>query len=117
MPNLAETKRSNRRVAPRSKPRGYVKLECRKGSFGFGANLATVLMDVSETGARIVINQELPAKQEVEIMFTGYGMSRTVKRLANLRWQLKLEDGKFCIGVEFDKRLEYRDLQTLASPN
>src|SRR5688572_24953610 len=104
MANVAETKKLNRRRVPRRKPKGFVKVECRKGSFGIGSNLATALLDVSETGARLVINQELTIAQEVEVAFAGYGINYTIKRLANLRWLLKLADGKFCIGVEFQKR-------------
>src|SRR5215212_6697669 len=117
MAQMAQPKKSNRRASARRKPRGSVKLECRKGSFGFGLNLATTLLDISETGARLIVSQELSLKQELEIIFTGYGMPASIKRVANLRWQLKLEDGKYCIGVQFDKYLEFRDLQNLASPN
>src|SRR3954466_2228573 len=109
MQQPVEKKASNRRASLRRKPRSFVKLECRKGSFGLGANVGTTLMDVSETGARLVVSQELTAKQEVEVIFAGHGMVQTVKRLANVRWQLKLDDGKYCIGVEFQKRLGYVD--------
>jgi hypothetical protein len=116
MANIAETKKTNRRTSPRRKPRGFVKLECRKGSMGLGFNLANVLLDVSETGARLVVNHELTTSQEVEVVFSGYGLSGPIKRLANLRWLLKLDDGKFCIGVEFQKRLDFRDLQSIVAP-
>ena len=112
-----EVKQSNRRTSPRRKPRGHVKLECRKASIGLGVNLATTLLDVSETGARLIIRQELAIGQEVEIVISGHGLSQTIKRLCNIRWQVKLDDGKFCIGAEFQKRLDYRDWQYVASPS
>jgi hypothetical protein len=115
--NTGERKASNRRRAPRCKPRSFVKLECRKGTVGLGLNLATTLMDVSETGVRLVISQELPANQEVEIVLSSYGLKQPIKRLGVIRWQLKLDDGKFCLGVEFEKRLAYVDWQNVAVPN
>jgi hypothetical protein len=115
MQTAAETKQSNRRLAPRRKPRSYVKLECRQGSMGLGKNLAITLLDLSETGARLIIRQELPAKQEVEVVLAG--MNQTVKMLANVRWQVKLHDGNFCIGVAFQKRIPYREWMGLATPS
>jgi hypothetical protein len=117
MDHAAEPKVPNRRRAPRRKPRGFVKLECRKGSIGLGSNLATTLLDVSETGARLVTHQELAIQQEVEIIFLGYGLRQKVRQLANVRWQLKLDDGKFCLGVEFQKRMTYADWQMISSPS
>jgi hypothetical protein len=115
--NTADKKPSNRRAAPRCKPRSFVKLECRKGAIGLGLNLATTLMDVSETGVRLVISKELALQQEVEIVLTSHGLKQPIKRLGNIRWQLKLDDGKYCLGVEFQKRLAYSDWQNLATPN
>lgn len=106
----------NRRRAARRKPRGYVKLECRKGAIGLGTNVATTLLDVSETGARLIVAQELAIQQEVEVVLSGHGIRQLIRRLSRVRWQVKLEDGKFCIGVEFEKRLDYRDWQNLATP-
>src|SRR4051812_47397863 len=117
MEKAVETKKSNRRMAVRRKPRSYVKLECRKGSLGLGVNLGTTVLDVSETGARLVIRQELPEKQEVEVVFAGQTFQQTIKRLAYIRWQLRLDDGKYCLGVEFEKRLSYTEWLNIALPS
>ncbi len=106
----------NRRKSQRRRPRTSVKVECRKGSSGLGANLGIALLDLSDSGVRLVISQELSLQSEVEIIISGYGMKESIKRLALVRWQLKLENGQFCTGVEFQKRLAYRDWQNLASP-
>ncbi|MBM3993398.1 MAG: PilZ domain-containing protein [Planctomycetes bacterium] len=110
-------KQINRRRSERRKPRRTVKIECRKGSLGLGANLSSELLDVSDTGARLIIVDELARLDEVELIINGYGMNRPIKRMASVRWIVKMEDGRFCIGAEFQKRLEYRDWQNLASPN
>ena len=110
-------KQSNRRKSPRRKARTSVKIECRKGSYGLGPNVASEVLDVSDTGARVIVAQDLDRVPEVEITIIGYGMNKPIKRLAVIRWQVKLEDGRFCVGAEFQKRLDYRDWQNLASPN
>jgi hypothetical protein len=117
MEKVATAPRTNRRQSQRRKPRSSVKVECRVGSFGTGSNLASTTLDLSDTGARLIVAQALDPKKEVEIVIAGYGMSKPIKRSAQVRWQVKTDDGRFCIGVAFQRRLDYRDWQTLASPS
>ena len=116
MENTA-SRNANRRKSPRRRPRGTVRLECRKGSFGLGANLALNLLDVSDSGVRLVLTEPLQSGAEVEVLISGYGMRDTIKRLAVVRWQVTLDTGHFCVGIEFQKRIPYRDWQMLASPS
>jgi PilZ domain len=117
MDSTLEAKQRNRRRSQRRRPRNSVKLQCRKGAHGLGADTALSVLDISDTGVRLVVSQEFVPGAEVEIIITGYGMKQPIKRLGVLRWQLKLENGTFCTGVEFQKRIDYRDWQNLASPN
>ena len=117
MEKTVTTAVSNRRRSPRRKPRTSVRIECRKGSHGLGANLSAGLLDISDTGVRMIVTQALDVMVEVEIIITAYGMRQPIKRLGIIRWQVKMENGQFCTGVEFHKRIDYRDWQNLASPN
>jgi hypothetical protein len=117
MDRTADAKATNRRNSQRRRPRSSVKVECRKGACGLGPNLAVSALDLSDTGVRLVLSKPLDLLSEVETIISGYGMRDPIKRLANVRWQLKLENGQFCTGVEFQKRLVYRDWQNLASPS
>lgn len=108
---------SNRRKSPRRRPRSAVKIECRKGTTGLGNNLIATVLDVSDTGVRAVLTQELAPRAEVEIIITSFSVKETIKRVGVIRWQVKMENGQFCTGIEFHKRLVYRDWQNLASPN
>ena len=111
------TKQSNRRKSQRRKPRSSVKIECRKGSYGLGANIALSTLDLSDTGVCLTVSQPQNLMAEMEVIIVGYGMRKPIKRAAVLRWQVPMADGHFCIGAEFQKRLEYRDWQNLASPS
>jgi hypothetical protein len=117
MKNANEPKVSNRRRSRRAQVRTTVKFQCRMGSYGLGPDLASAVLDLSDSGARLIIKQPLEPTAEVEILISGYGMKSFLKRLGNIRWQVKLDGGQFCVGVEFQKRLDYRDWQNLASPN
>ena len=112
-----QTRQQNRRRSRRAKVRTTVKLQCRTGSYGLGPNLASTVLDISDTGARLIITQPLELLAEVEIIIDGYAMKELIKRLGNIRWQVKLESGQFCVGVEFQKSLAYRDWQIIAAPN
>jgi hypothetical protein len=81
--------------------------------YGLGPNFARAVLDISDTGVRLVISQQLAVTDEVEIAISGYGVQKAIKRLGNVRWQVKLQDGTFCVGVEFQKRLLFRDWQNL----
>ena len=117
MGTTATASLSNRRRSQRRKARTSVKVQCRKGAYGFGANLASSLLDLSDSGVRLIITQQLDAMAEVEVILNGYGMKEAIKRLGNIRWQVQLESGQFCVGVAFQKSLAYRDWQNLVSPN
>jgi PilZ domain len=117
MAKITEASLANRRRSQRRKPRRSVLIECRKGSNGLGANLAKELLDTSDSGVRLIVSQELELLSDVEIIIGGYGMKAPIKRLGFVRWQVKLESGLFCIGVHFNKHINYRDWQNLASPS
>ncbi len=108
---------ANRRKSQRRRPRASVKIECRKGSCGLGPNVGAATLDVSDTGARLIVTADMEKNAEVELLIIGYGMNKPIKRLAIIRWQVQMADGRFCVGAEFQKRLNYRDWQNLASPN
>lgn len=117
MERIVEPKQSNRRRSQRRKARPTVKVECRKGSHGLGANLALSVLDISDSGVRLITTQSLEVMDEVEVIINGYGLKEMIKRLGTIRWQVKLDTGQFCVGVEFHKGLVYRDWQNLVSPN
>jgi hypothetical protein len=116
MEKTASLSQSNRRRSQRRKPRGYVKVECRAGSYGLGTDLAVAVLDLSDKGIRMIIRRTLDLGAEVEITIGGYGLQKPLKRVAKLRWQVATADGQSCVGIEFDKRIDHRDWQMLASP-
>ena len=113
MPPTLPNRVRNRRSSLRNIPRGTVKLECRRGSIGLGKNIAAQFLDISEGGARLVVSQALVAGEEVEILILA---ATKVKRLANITWVLSLDDGNFCVGLEFQKKLRFIELSQSVRP-
>ena len=93
----------NRRKWLRRKTRSTEKVECRKGSLGLGANLGIILLDISEAGVRLILKAALKPKDEVEVVIRDHGPQSTIKRIGEVMWCLALDDGRFCVGVQFEK--------------
>lgn len=111
--NQTAPKQRQRRVAQRRKPRPSTRITCRKGSLGLGPNYAAALLDVSENGMRLVVNTELQPRQEVQVSLLGPACMREVVRNGLVVWSVATADGAYCIGIEFEKRLEYAALLDL----
>jgi hypothetical protein len=107
---------ANRRTSSRRPPRGNVSIELRKGSLGLGTNVAILFLDLSEGGVRLIVNEDLERGIEVEVCITAYGMRKPLRAIGVVRWVMPLDNNMFCIGVQFEKRLPYRDVTTLFKP-
>jgi len=105
---------SNRRRSIRRRATRTVRVTCHQGAFGLGPNLATALLDVSESGARLRLKKALETGGEVEVGLQGPGHSRPLKQIARVIWSVASADGDFVTGVEFQKYLRYADLQALS---
>jgi hypothetical protein len=81
-----------------------------------GANLAAQFVDVSAGGVRVILDIELPLDSSVEVVLTGHGIRKPIKRAAQVRWIEKLDSGKFLTGLRFDKHLSHQDAANFAKP-
>lgn len=104
----------NRRRARRQGPAGTTRVRAYANALGLGPNVALAVLDLSETGARLLLKQEVPAGREIEVRLEGN--SRSVKALARVVWSVPAADGSFCAGAEFAKPLAYAELSALARP-
>ena len=105
----------NRRVSRRQKPKRSTKAVCLKGAFGLGRNIALSVLDVSETGARLVVKESLAPGPEVEVSLESIQLPRPAKRAATVGWCVAAENGTYGIGVRFAKMLGFADWQSLTA--
>lgn len=106
----------NRRGSRRRTPRASIKVECRRGYCGLGPNLLVQFLDLSEGGLRFVANVLLENKEEVEVLVSSFGLRQPIKRLATVVWVMPLEGGQSCVGLQFQKRLSYQEIQQFSRP-
>src|SRR4051812_20057725 len=104
------TRTKNRRISPRRATKQSVKAICRKGSLGLGPNIAVAVLDISETGTRLLLKEALLARQEVEVCLLPPGLVREFKLPGRVVWCVPAADGNFCTGIEFEKYLSYSAL-------
>jgi hypothetical protein len=78
-----------------------------------GPNLALGLLDISETGVRMVVKERLSEKEEISLALEGPSHRQPLRRVARVVWCLETAEQTFCIGALFDKRLLYADLGKL----
>jgi hypothetical protein len=109
-----ERSSSNRRAAVRRSPKRSSKVLCVTGKFGFGPNVAVTLLDVSETGIRLVLSAPLAPGHEVEISLEAMGDQRPTKISGDVMWCVAMADGNHCLGIRFNKPLKWTLLTSLA---
>src|SRR5262249_8490810 len=115
-PVKRSTSPADRRASRRRPPRGSIRIECRKGAYGLGRNLSKQFLDLSETGVRLLVSAELRPEDEVEVILTGAGSMRPLKRIGRGIWAFKAGEAGYCAGLRFDKPLSYVHVQQLSAP-
>jgi hypothetical protein len=93
----------NRRFGPRRKPRGPAWVTCTT-SLG-KANLARTLLDVSRSGARLLLRSQLAPGAHVAVGLPWPGRARQDTLAATVAWCLPIATGGFCVGVQFHRLL------------
>jgi hypothetical protein len=111
-----KTEPNNRRSGIRWMPRGGVEVTCQQGNTGLGPNLAVSILDISETGIRLMVNRSLEKNEEIEINLLSLGNPRPMKLLANVVWSVAAAEGNYCVGARFQKRIQYSDFSRLTNP-
>jgi hypothetical protein len=106
---------SNRRLSQRRHPKRSTKPYCYPNALGLGRNIALAVLDVSETGARLMVREALEPGREVEVGLEGLGHRRPVKCTGRVIWSLETAEGTYCVGIHFQRALPYADLLQLAN--
>jgi hypothetical protein len=99
----------NRRFGVRRKPRPLARVSCTTAQAR--ANLALALLDVSRSGARLLIRSELAKGLEVAIGLPWPGKPRQDALRATVVWCVAAAIGGYCVGVQFHRLLSEEDLR------
>ena len=83
---------------------------------GLGKDLCLAILDVSETGIRLLVKSALDTGGEIEVELLGVNHRRPLKAMAHVIWCVETTNGTYCVGAQFRRRLSYADFICLASP-
>lgn len=108
------TMRKNRRRSLRRTARRSGKAICYKGPHDMGPDLALSLVDVSETGALLMVKATLERDQEVTLILDSPCFRRPTKFSGTVAWCMPFKPGAYCLGVQFRTSLNYEDLNYLS---
>jgi hypothetical protein len=102
----------NRRASRRRSPKGSTKVFCYRGPLGLGANVAVSVLDVSETGASLVVKAPFKQGEDMEVNLEGVVHRRPIRKMATVVWCVPT-DKCWAVGVKFQGVLRYADLADL----
>jgi hypothetical protein len=105
----------DRRCEPRLPPRGGVDVTCR--ALPDGQDLALAILDVSASGARLLVRGTLTIGQEVEVCMYPVTIPAGFQKTGRIAWAASLPGGYFSVGVQFDTPLPPDACELLASPS
>lgn len=105
---MAASDRRERRAHQRKSPRGRCIAKLFRGTLGLGPNLALELLDISLSGARLRIVENLRPGEQVTLYLLGQGHLRPVKVLGHVVW-CRPDDPVYICGLTFEKFLAYAD--------
>ena len=80
-----------------------------RGAAGLGPNLGLSVLDVSETGVRLVVKEALRPGRVVSLALEGASNARPLERRGTVAWSMPLADGSHCVGVSFHTHLAYQE--------
>ena len=104
----------NRRASRRVAPKCSTKIGCFRGPMGLGANLAVSAVEVSETGACVVVTAPFTIGEEMEVSLEGVVHRRPIRKMAKVVWCVSAGPDRWRVGVQFHGSLRYSDLSDLA---
>jgi len=103
---------SNRRSSVRKRPRGWLRIECRRRGT-FGPTISEVVWDVSQTGLCLVTNVEVKTGEDLEVQITSSSLNQILKKTGKVVWVDALDNNKFSVGLRFDENLAYQQISQL----
>lgn len=103
----------NQRLSRRRAPWAKIKVTCHRGALGLGPNLALGVLDLSESGARLLVKDALQPQRVVSLGLAGPSNAQPLTRLGTVVWSVPAADGTHCVGVSLHTQFDYQELTSL----
>jgi hypothetical protein len=104
----------NRRGSRRRPPKSSTKIRCFRGAMGLGSDVALSALDISETGASLLLKAAFKAGEQMELQLESTIQRRPIRLRATVIWCVAAQDDRWMVGVKFQGTVRYADLNDLA---
>jgi hypothetical protein len=113
---MREPKRQkdNRRATRRLSPRRTTQSTCFVTGKN-GTNLLVSLLDLSLTGARLVLNSNIESETGLVLTLASPLLPQPLHLQLQVMWTLPLSENRLCMGVQFQEPLASNDLEALTN--
>lgn len=99
----------SRRAFPRRKARGSARY-CPSGRL-FASWKAAKPVDICEDGIGLVVREPLAAGARVDVELDPPGNQRGLAAMAEVRWAAPLADGSYRVGLRWERRIAFAEMQ------
>ena len=103
---------SNCRLSPRRPPKRGLRATGHLGTLTTGPNIVRSLLDLSKSGARLLVTVPLQEGQEVALAFQESSQTQPLTIPAVVVWSA-VGEGGCCVGVFFWEWLRYTEFRAL----
>ena len=103
----------DRRREHRWEPRGGVEVVCKVGDSGQGPDVALALLDVSASGARLLVRDAPALGEAVEVCLYTTSGPGWFRQAARVVWSVAARGGHYFAGVRFEAALASEEAEAL----
>ena len=107
-------KKPNKRLSRRSGAKSSTRLRVYRTALGLGPNIASSLLDLSETGVRVVLKEAAAVGQEVALHLESAATGLTLKTTAVVMWVVPGTEPTVVVGLRLQKSICHGDLMALS---
>ena len=115
--NEANRKKKIHRGFLRRSASNQVKVTChKKGPNDAGPNLTTVVLDLSEAGARLLVAAHLEVGDEVVLRLAGPSYQDPITRHGKVVWSFQVTKDDYAVGLRLEECLAGEEIQKATIP-
>jgi len=103
---------ADKRLIRRKPAKSGVRVQCRRGQLGLGADVAVAVVDISDTGMCVVVKAALTKGEDAEVILAGVGRQKPLKLACEVRWCVPDGAAGFRAGLRFRKRIPYAEMDS-----
>jgi hypothetical protein len=109
-------KNKTHRGSPRRSASAQVRVTCQKKGTEAGTGIVTAALDLSETGARLLVPMRLEPGEEIVLGIEGPAYETPLKLPGVVVWSIEVARGRYAVGVRLESQIGGDAVEQLTIP-